>query len=410
MDNRFERLNDESEISYIMRMCDNKDKYEITWKDLAKEINRVLCLDYDESAYRKKYQYYKICENDKENDIAEKQGMLEALENKRIEVKKEVIKLQTLRIDDNRKIREQGRNDLYFEEVIRAIRDTNNKVNMEQPTPQEIKRLQNEQNIDNAYILSFADVHFGKEFESVNNEYSVKIVVERFTKLLGETICWITKEHIKELNICALGDLIEGMTLRCSQLQSLRMGIVDQTIKFANFLADWLNELSKYVIIQYYSVMSSNHSQIRPYNSKPNEFVAEDMERVINSMLINRFVGNGNICIHATQDKYMTLNLLGYNIIMLHGHETKDINSILVDLSWQKHIFYDYALIGHYHQEGVISSGENKNNNCEIIRCPSIMGSDGYSDSLFQGSKAGAIFIKFTKKQGKRYIEDVILN
>ena len=403
---KFSRYKDESELSYIIRMCANKDLFGLSWKELADEINKTLCLDFNESTYRKKYQYYKMCSDDKKEVEAKQSDILQELEDKRIELKKEVYKLQTLRIDDNKKIREQSRNDLYFQEVVRAIenKENENKVNL-----RDFKSLKEGDN-EEQYILCFSDVHFGKIFKSINNEYSAEICFNRMKELLEEVISCVQKYNIKNLIVCALGDLIEGMTLRISQLQSLQIGLVDQTIQFANYIIDWLGELSRFVEIDYYSVMSSNHSQIRPYSSKPSEFVSEDMERVILAMLSKAFEDNDRVNIHTTDQKYTRLQIFNYDIILLHGHETKDYGNLLQNLSWQHKWFFDYAITGHLHKGGVISAGESLNNNCEVIRCPSVMGSDEYSDSLFVGAKPGAILIKFTKEQGKRSVEDIILH
>ena len=313
--------------------------------------------------------------------------------------------MQTLRIDDNKRIREQARNDLYFEEIIRAIEDSRNNKTHSFGDVYELCV----QKKDTAYILSFADVHYGKEFDSITNFYSPEIAIERMDKLLKEVVLAISENHIRELNVCALGDLIEGMTLRASQLQSLKIGIVDQSIQFANYMIEWLSELSKYVIINYYSVMSSNHSQIRPFGSKPTEFVSEDMERVIFAMLQNAFKDNNRINIVESRDKFTNFELLGYKIVLLHGHEFKEIKNVLQDLSWKYKTFFDYAITAHLHHSGTITVGESQNNNCEIIQCPSVMGSDEYADQLMVGSKPGALLIKFVASQGKRSIEEIIL-
>lgn len=403
---KFSRYKDESELSYIIRMCANKDLFGLSWKELAEEINKTLCLDFNESTYRKKYQYYKMCSDDKKEVEAKQSDILQELENKRIELKKEVYKLQTLRIDDNKKIREQSRNDLYFQEVVRAIenKENDNKVNLKDLKP--LKEVQPQEQ----YVLCFSDVHFGKIFKSINNEYNIDICFNRMKELLEEVISCVGKYNIRHLNVCALGDLVEGMTLRMSQLQSLQIGLVDQTIQFANYMIDWLNELSRFVEIDYYSVMSSNHSQLRPYSSKPNEFVSEDMERVILAMLSKAFENNQRVHINTADQKYTKFQIFDYDIILLHGHETKDYTNLLKNLSWQHKWFFDYAITGHLHKGGVISEGEGLDNNCEVIRCPSIMGSDEYSDSLFVGAKPGAILIKFTREQGKRSVEDIVLH
>lgn len=402
---KFNKFENESDISYIVRICGLKDESGYTWKELANEINHTLGLDYDESAYRKKFQSYKTCYEDKQNVEAEQKGMVEELRDERIKLKQEVYKLQTLRIDDNRKIREQARNDLYFQEVIRAIEDESNKYNNE-IIKFDKRQIQDK---DAEYILSFADIHFGKQFQSITNEYNIDIAIYRMNKLLDEIFKIIDREHISKLHVCALGDLIEGMTLRVSQLQSLQVGLVDQTIKFANYMIEWIKKLSQKVNVIYYSVMSSNHSQIRPYSSKPNEFVSEDMERVIFAMLENAFKNNPHVIIAETEEKFARLKLFNYNIMLLHGHEFKDMNKLLQEMSWKYHEFFDYILTAHLHRGGNIVSGESLSNNCEIIQVPSVMGTDEYADQLMVGSKPGALLIKFTDRQGKRMVEDIIL-
>ena len=402
---KFDRFENEKDISYIVRICGAKDEFGLTWKQLAEEINRVLGLDYNESSYRKKYQYYKTVCDAKDEDVARDKGILNELEEKRLSLKKEIYKLQTLRIDDNKRIREQARNDLYFEEVIRAIQDNKNICKRDFGDVYELCTQDNKE----AWVLSFADVHFGKEFSAINNIYDVDIAKYRMDRLLKEIILAVSKYKIEELNVCALGDLIEGMTLRVSQLQSLKLGLVDQTIQFANYMIDWLGKLSCYVRINYYSVTSSNHSQIRPFGSKPNEFVNEDMERVIFAMLQNAFEKNDRVNIIESEEKFVWFNLFGRKIVLLHGHEIKELKTVLQDLSWKYKMFFDYAITAHLHHGGSISAGESGQNNCEVIQCPSIMGSDEYADSLFVGSKPGALLIKFTEAQGKRSVEEILL-
>ena len=81
MENKFKRFEDEKEISYIIRICGLKDEYGMTWKELANEINEVLGLQYDESAYRKKYQAYKSGCEAKGEEIARTEDLLDELES-----------------------------------------------------------------------------------------------------------------------------------------------------------------------------------------------------------------------------------------------------------------------------------------------------------------------------------------
>ena len=304
-----------------------------------------------------------------------------------IELKKERVKLSSLRNDVNRQIRESSRSELLIEEFIRAAKDNS----YYQPKFERLKK----QKEDTEYVLAFGDVHFGKTFKSMTNEYSIEIAEKRFEDLYNE-ICELVEENdVSLLHIINTGDSVEGMHLRVSQLQSLQIGLTDQVMQFSKLLINWLKRVSEVVKINYYGVKASNHSQTRPFNSKPNEFTMEDMERMINYHLKLAFEGNkdSRVKIIESEDRFLSLNLLGYDIILLHGHEVKDYDKLLKDIAWKHRKFFDYAFVGHRHSSGTIPSGEGDTNNCEVIRVPSIMGSDEYADQLMLGSKAEPLSI-----------------
>jgi hypothetical protein len=303
----------------------------------------------------------------------------------------------------SRIIRESSRSELLYEEFINTLKET---CNVFIP---EFKPLLN-QSIEKEYILSFADSHIGKEFKSITNEYNIDIVYERFNKLLSETIEIIEENNINKLTVLALGDVIEGMCLRISQLQQLKIGVVQQTIQFMRFIVAWLNKLSEYVEITYYQAPYANDSQIRPFGTKANEFANEDMEKIIFAYIYDILKDNPRINVVECEDKYIIFKIFNYNIIACHGHDIRDINGFLKDISSKYRIFFDYGFFAHRHSSNIKTVSEGLTNNCEVINIPSIMGTDDYADDLFVGSKAGATLIEFTEKQGKRKTYDIILN
>lgn len=329
--------------------------------------------------------------------------ILKKIDIQKIELQKEKYKIQTLRLDLNRIIRESSRNELLLEEFISALKECE-----QLPFPQ-FKELHN-QSSDKQYILSFADSHFGKEFESITNEYDLDIVYERFNKLLNEIIEIVDECKIKKLTILALGDLVEGMCLRISQLSSLKVGITKQTVQFMRFLVSWLNKVSEVVEIEYYSTPYSNHGQIRPFGSKANDFVQEDVEQIIFAYVHDMLEKNPRIKVVECENKHVIFDIFDYKVIACHGHDIKCAEDFIKDISDKYKIFFDYAFFAHKHSAGTKAVGEGNTNNCEIINIPSIMGCDTYADDLLVGSKAGATLIEFTRKQGKRKTYDIILN
>lgn len=329
--------------------------------------------------------------------------ILKKIEIQKVDLQKEKYKIQTLRLDLNRIIRESSRSELLFEEFILALKECE-----QLPFPQ-FKEL-HKQPDDKQYILSFADSHFGKEFKSITNEYDLDIVYERFNKLLNEIIEIVDECKINKLTILALGDLVEGMCLRISQLSSLKIGITKQTVQFMRFLVSWLNKVSEYVEIEYYAIPYSNHGQIRPFGTKANDFVNEDVEQIIFVYVHDMLKDNPRIKVIECENKHLILNIFNYKIIACHGHDIKNPEDFIKDASDKYKVFFDYAFFAHKHSSETKAVGEGSTNNCEIIKVPSIMGCDEYADDLLVGSKAGATLIEFTKKQGKRKTYDIILN
>ena len=397
------RKENENLKSYKIRLFANKDLYNLKSQDIADLINKESGENFGESSFRKWYRAYSEGVEDTKKEYISGDKILKEYELKDVELKKEKVKIQTLRLDMNRIIKETSRTELLHEEFINVIKELCNV-----PLP-EFKPLLN-QNVEKEYILSFADSHVGKEFKSITNEYSVKIAYDRFNKLLSETIEIIQENNINKLTILALGDVIEGMCLRISQLQQLQIGIIQQTIQFMRFIVSWLNKLSEYVEITYYQAPYANHSQIRPFGTKASDFVLEDMEKIIFTYIYDILQNNSRINIIESEEKYIMFKIFNYNIIACHGHDIRNVDSFLKDVSNKYRIFFDYGFFAHKHTSGSKSVGEGLTNNCEVINIPSIMGCDDYADTLLLGSKAGATLIEFNAKQGKRKTYDIILN
>ena len=337
------------------------------------------------------------------NETITDDKILGEYEVKKIELQKEKNKIQSLRLDLNRIIRETSRTELLYEEFINTIKEM-----CDVPVP-EFKPLLI-QDTRKEYVLSFADSHTGKQFKSITNAYDIEIMYERFNNLLSEVIEIIEENHINRLTILALGDFIEGMTLRLQQLSQLKIGMTQQTIQFMRFMVSWLNKLSEYVYITYYQAPFANHSQIRPFGTKANEFSNEDMEKIIFAYIHDLLESNERIDVVDCEDKYIMFKIFDYNIIACHGHDVKNPDTFIKDVSNKYRVFFDYAFFAHKHSGATKTVGEGESNNVEVIRVPSIMGSDDYADDLFVGSKAGATLIEFTERQGKRKTYDIILN
>lgn len=396
------RKSNESLEAYRIRLCKIKDDEDLRWIDLSdiwkKEVGEYKSPDW----FRKFYRYYSQGYTDALQDNIQSDEVLDELELKKIELLEERKKLQVIRNQYNKIATEKARKDLLFENVKESF----NKLDVIDP----VVDLSSFGNVQQASILSFGDIHFGKKFESLHNTYNEEIAMNRMNEIIADTVKYLDKHDIVDLDVINLADSIEGMMLRTSQLQSLQSGFTDQVIKFSKFYAKWIRELSRYVRVNLHHISSSNHTELRPHNSGRGEYPAEDMERIIGMYIQDVLEGHSNININLYEDGIAEFELLGYNFVGLHGHQLKNKKSAIKDLSMQRRKFYDYCFLGHWHSGETYNVGEGVTNNIQIIQTPSVMGADKYADSLFLGGKAGALITTFTHGKGLTDMHNIILN
>lgn len=390
----------ESQFEYKVRLCLSKLNKEIDldWIEIVELLELNCSSDHLRKLSYAYKEYYEFLDTKQIEELSE-DILLVQLESKRREIELERKKLQATKVEYNKMLRDKSRDELIIEQLRDII-----------PSIQTPKF--NELQIDlhkTEWLLSFGDIHYDKFFESINNKYSVEEIHRRFELLLNKLIIEIENKNISKLTITNLGDSLEGL-LRISALSTMRIGLLESVVQFSRFMAEWLNELSKYVEITYYHVPTANHSELRLFNQKRGE-TDENLERIIVNYIHDLLKDNQRIEIPIITDKnYITFNLNGYNFIALHGDSIKNIKNSLKDLSMLHRTFYDYVLMGHFHSGSEMAVFEGVDNNMEVLVCPSIVGSDTYSDSLFVGSKSSAKLYGFTKGEGHTYTKTFILN
>jgi hypothetical protein len=378
---------------YRLRLYKNQDAYGLSNKEIGDLCNEAFAVNYDESAHRKYVKPYLDGYNDAILECGSESEKVKSLieEHKLVEenIRKERYKLQATKLERDRQDRQDGRFELFYENVRDAI--------ITLPLP-EIKSYTIERNNDDEYVILIADIHFGAKFKSAHNEYSIEIVKQRFSKLLSELIVLIEEKHLKKLTILGLGDDIQGL-LRLTDLLINQIPVVNAVVEFPRIMASFLNELSAYCDIDFYPVQNSNHSQTRPIGTKASELAGEDLEKVIVNHIYDMLINNPRVNVHIEfEDKPIILDVKGFKCIAKHGHQLKSANdNVLKDLSDFYRVFFDYAFLGHFHagKESVVGAGDI--NNRDVIVADGFIGSDPYSDSLYKDCKGAVKVCKFTK-------------
>ncbi|MBY6842771.1 hypothetical protein [Clostridium botulinum] len=347
-----------------------------------------------------------LLDTNKISNISDK-NILQEIEEKKLELKKERMKLNTLKTITNRDLRETARIELYLEQLKEAIENI-------QPlyTPSD-KEYNFNAIEDKVGLLGISDIHFGKIVEikdlkgNIINKYDEEVFKKRMDKLFWEIRNIIIKEKLEKIVIYNLSDCIDGI-LRISQLKNLQYGIIDSVIKFSEFIAEWLNTLSNYVAIEYYQCWG-NHDEIRLLTGKKGDFPEENVGRLIMEFLELRLKDNKNIIIHNDNNPYIFSNILGINIFGFHG-ECKNLNSALKDLQMLYKEDIDLLLAGHLHNGNLNTVGMGQFGDIQCIRIPSLCGIDDYSMKLMKSASAGSNLFIIEKDKGKTITYDINLN
>lgn len=380
----------------------NKINTDVDWQDIIEANNldihydtlRKNCTGIFGSVFVKQYYEDKMARNSVDDEYLAK------LDEKKREIERERIKLSTEKVEYNKWLREDVRNEMIVDKIVKAIGELKP---LYSPTPIEISHSKRE------FLLIFGDEHYGVEFElkdlfgNVLNAYSPEIFEERMNYLFLQVIDIVKKENIQMLNVFSLGDFVDGV-LRVSQLMKLRYGVVDSTIKYSEYMANWFNELSKYVKVKAQFV-HGNHTELRMISQPKGTFVEENMGKVMVEFIKERLKDNPNFTIIENPTGMAYVQLCCSTVLGIHG-EVKNMQKAINDFSRVYGVPIDYLVAGHLHHSKTETVGINQ----ECINVPSIIGVDDYSLSLNKTSNAGAALLVFENLKGKVIEYDIKLN
>ena len=403
MDQMLQKRMDENEAQYIWRIGQAKDSglLDFTWEQLSPTLNTQLGIDETEwrgeSAWRKRYRVMQQAWDDVFSKQQFSNEHLDDLGTKIRELQKEKVKLQTEKLEYNRWLREEARDELICERICDAIK---NLPPLDVPTvlPANIAGREHG-NREGCLLIS--DPHYGVDliinglFGEVINEYSPETFESRMWDLLTQVVDICKKEGFTSLHVYDLGDEVDGM-LRVSQLFKLRYGVIESTVRYGRFITEWLNELSKHVYVKYQMVKDSNHCQLRMLNQPKNTFKDDNMSYIIAEKLMDRLGNNPNFEFIQNPTGYIFENVVGYNVFGCHG-EIKSMEQAIKDFSRTYKVDIDFLVGGHKHHQNSSNIGFQS----DIISAPSIIGVDDYSLSLNKTSDPGATLFVLEQNKGK---------
>lgn len=396
MNDILKKLPEENEDQYIWKVGQAKDSglLDSTWEELTPRLNAELGIDETEwrgsSAFRKAYRWMQRAYDNvfRQNGFIGVQG--DELDMKKRALEKEKIKLRTEKLEYNRWLREEARDELICEKICNEVRATQA---FKVPEPIIIDKP------SRSAVLAFGDEHYATEFSiyglygEIINSYSPEVFEQRMWDLFYQTIDIIKKEGLTTLYVFALGDFTDGI-LRCSQLMKLRYGVVEGSVRYAYFIANWLNELSNHVNVKYQMVYG-NHSELRMLGQPKGTFKEENTGMFVREIIRTCLEKNPNFEMTINPTGLIFDNIEGLNVLGMHG-EVKNMENAIKDFSNTYNTNISILIGGHMHHYKAETVGINK----DVINVPSVIGIDDYSMSLNKTSNPGAVLFCIEENKG----------
>ena len=367
MNNNLKRKEGESFFEWKLRLCLAKLNKEIDedWSELIEilEIDMSPC-HLRKTAYGMKecYEYF----NSKTKEMIAKEEY-EKLLQKELEIRKEKIKLQDLKTQVNKQIRELARKNNLGE----ILEDKLDELNMQPKMINDGYKQRVTSNRDMVCLIS--DIHYGIKTTNAISLYDSDVCKQKMDYLINKTIAFSLENDVDKLYLMILGDEISGLIHNTTRLEQ-REDVISQVIEVSELLYESIVKLAKNLPFVVVGLAQGNHSRVMA--DKKDSLEQENFTRLIKEFLKLRLANISNVLLleNKFDESIIELNIRGYNVIGLHGQNDRLNNlSRLIEMFDKK---IDYICLGHYHQ-----SKEFENNKTEVIVNGCFSG-DNYSKRL----------------------------
>lgn len=392
------RLETESETDFAFRMCAAHSEIG-TWRDVADLLNAELGTNRSPKTWKNLYNSWKIM-NRSENS---KSDCAERFEQLLRDIRREKTQLSALKRDLLRAERENDRRSLFYDQLLDA-------VEAYPPPTVSLPDVTVRSDSGKEYILAFGDIHYGAAYKAKNNVYNTSVCEERFDRMFSEVASYVQCHGVQCITVVNVGDTIQGL-LRLKDISLNEMPVVNAVVEVARLIARFLYRLSCLVYVDYYSVPSANHTQIRPLGSKANELTAEDVEQIIVYYIADLLRDDTNIVVHLPDGRDSVSFCVGHsNILAVHGHQCSGTpDEILKDYSARDEIFYDTVIMGHTHAAKEHVVGEKNGKDVEVLVVPALCGTDPYGISTLKTNCPAARIYSFDSERGHIGTDKIML-
>jgi hypothetical protein len=385
----YKRISTEDIDTYRLRLCKNKDLYDLSWQDIAELMFAETGEKKSPDVFRKSWRYFNEGYEAALRDSPTASDAIDELEEQKIELVKEKTKFQDQKREYMNLIKNQARFEHIQSEINKAILEVAKEKPLQWSKPEyrEVK--------SKTGILLLSDWHVGSEFSNSFNSYNIDIFKSRVATVVEKAIKDGKRNNIEKLIIVNLGDALNGLIHVSTRVMSSE-NVVRQIQIAAETLAEVLckvaNEFKEIKFIN----MIGNHS--RAISNKNDALPKENFEKLIPWFIESRLSHIKNLEIVTDTDGYVLENIARKNVVFVHGdldHVQGCVKSIPQLLGIVPHMI----LMGHIHHNTLTEHGTTT-----VHSSGSLMGSDDYAVAKRYFSKPSQKFIVLDESEDDEII------
>ena len=318
------------------------------------------------------------------------------------QIKAERIKLSTTNIEYNAIQRAEAINNLFTEELIRAI---------SRLEPLQIPEHENTYRLDgdSTLLITLSDFHAGSTFEvrglygETVNKYDYNIMWHRLYNLIDQ----IEADCIdfKDCKVAILGDCFENI-LRTSSLLKLRDPVIDTVIRFSEDMCRWLLHLHLKMGTDIEVItVGGNHDTQRLLESRPT-FEDENLTKFVVAYMKQRYEGIAGFNINNYQEIAIK-DIRGTNVMFCHG-EDKDLSTTMDYFSNLYNVDIDEGYGGHLHRPESKAIGITEVGDRVFTRVGSIVGIDTFAKKIRVAARP-SVYVAIYTDNGKTWSRNYYL-
>ena len=374
---------------------------DLSWEDIC----NILDLDLNPHELRKRSYGIKAYDDYLKNKSIEQMSdsMQSDIDEKLIELKKERVKLNDLRTQVNKGLREQAR----YEDLLELLREEIKGLSNKNPLAVKYRPWTSSDTLSdvprrNECILALSDLHYGISINNSWNKFDSDIAKDRMDHMVDKTIEYGKLHSCKMCHVLITGDLVNNNIHLTSRLSN-RENIAKQTIGVSELISGAIAKLANEFPYVTLSICDGNHDRI--YANKSDNDYNDSFIHIIREFIKLRCININNLIIRENThgSELIELNVCGKKIIGLHGDKIPAKAAIPRLTTMFGKI--DYIIRGHVHNSSQDSFGESK-----LITVSSFSGMDEYAKHLGLNSRPSQKILILSTESNDDCIYDIDLS